>query len=138
MGMPFSNYMGQVSKDGTQGDQPTLRAASELYNVDFTITSTIETEGRTGISPTGFNSLWRIILGHFAEGYEDHYVLLSFSGKAGIESKDIDFKLEEKVEPKIKYNVELDHKIEIEERIEVEEKTEVKSSGKNYAHYDQF
>ena len=41
MGMPFSNYMVQMARDGSYGDQLTLRAASGIYNIQFTIISTL-------------------------------------------------------------------------------------------------
>ena len=108
--------------DGIYGDQPTLRTASEFYNVDFTIISTLGAQGRTDISQAGFSSLGRIILGHFVKCYGDQYVLLSCSGTAEIESEAIDFNLEEKVELEIEDKIELDNKLEIADRIEAEEK----------------
>ena len=94
MGMLFSDYVGQIARDGTYGDQLTLRAASEIYNIQFTIISALEAQGRADISPDGFDSLGRTTLGHFAEGYGDHYVLLRESGTPSAENKDIDFNLE--------------------------------------------
>ena len=41
MGMPFSDYVGQMARDGTYSDQLTLRAASEIYNIQFKIISTL-------------------------------------------------------------------------------------------------
>ena len=69
MGTSFSDYVGQMARDGTYGDQLTLRAASEIYNIQFTIISTLGDQGRADISPDGFDSLGRITLGHLAEGY---------------------------------------------------------------------
>ena len=40
MGMPFSDYVGQMTRGGSYGDQRTLRAVSEIYNIHFTIIST--------------------------------------------------------------------------------------------------
>ena len=114
---PFNDYVRQLLRDGTYGDQ--LRATSELYDIEFTIISTLGAQGRTDISP-GFNSFKRTILGHFVKGYGDHYVLLSGSGTAAIESEYI-----EKVKPEIEDKVELKSKLGIEDRIEAEEKIEI-------------
>ena len=65
MGMPFSDYVGQMARDGTYSDQLTLRAASEIYNIQFKIISTLGAQGRADISSDGFDSLGRITLGHF-------------------------------------------------------------------------
>ena len=81
MGMSFSDYLGQMARDGTYGDQLTLRVASEIYNIQFTIISTLGAQGR-------------ITFEHFAEGYGDYYVLLSESGTPSAENEDIDFNVE--------------------------------------------
>ena len=94
MGMSFSDYLGQMARDGTYDDQLTLRAASEIYNIQFTIISTLGAQGKADISPDGFDTLGRITFGHFAEGYGDYYVLLSESGAPSAENEDIDFNLE--------------------------------------------
>ena len=51
MGIPFSDYVGQMARDGTYGGQITLRAASEIYNIQVTVISTLGTQGRADISP---------------------------------------------------------------------------------------
>lgn len=122
MGMPFSDYLSQMSRDSTYGDQLTLRAASDIYNVDFTIISTLGAQGRINISPASFNSLGTIVLGHFAEGYGEHYVLLTNSGTARIENEDIDLNTKERGSS--------EEKIKIVDIIESEEKTEILTSGK--------
>ena len=94
MGMSFSDYLGQMARDGTYDDQLTLRAASEIYKIQFTIISTLGAQGKADISPDGFDTLGRITFGHFAEGYGDYYVLLSESGAPSAENEDIDFNLE--------------------------------------------
>ena len=94
MRMPFSDYVSQMARDGAYGDQLTLRAASEIYNIQFPNISDLGAQGRADISPDGFDFLSRITLGHFAEGYGDHYVLLRESGIPSAENEDIDFNLE--------------------------------------------
>ena len=93
-GMPFSDYVRQMARDGTYDDQLTLRAASEIYNIPFTNISTLGAQGKADISPYGFDSIGRITLGHFAEGYGVQYVLLRESGTPSAENEDIDFSLE--------------------------------------------
>ena len=94
MGMPFSDYVGQMAWDGTYGDQLTPRAASEIYNIEFTIISTLGAQGRADMTTDGFDSLDRITLVHFAEGYGDHCVFLRESGKPSAENEDVDFNSE--------------------------------------------
>ena len=94
MGMLFGDYVGQIARDGIFGEQLRLRAASKIYNIQFTIISTLGAQGRTDISPDGFDSLGRIALGHFAEGHGDHCVLLKESGTPSAGNEDINFNLE--------------------------------------------
>ena len=62
-----------MATDGTYGDHLTLRAASNIYNVEITLVSSLGNEGQLGINPTEFQSFERIVLGHFAEAYREHY-----------------------------------------------------------------
>ena len=87
MGMSFSDDVGQMASDGTYGDQLTLRAASDIYNIQFTIISTVGTQGRADISPDGFYSLAKIMLGHFAKGSGDLCVLSRESGTPSAEPR---------------------------------------------------
>ena len=87
MGMSFSDYVGQMASDGSYGDQLTLRAASDIYNIQFTIKPTIGAQGRADISPDGFYSLAKIILGHFAKGSGDLCVLSRESGTPSAEPR---------------------------------------------------
>ena len=62
-----------MATDGTYGDDLTLRAASNIYNVEITLVSSLGNESQLGINPTEFQSFERIVLGHFAEAYREHY-----------------------------------------------------------------
>ena len=41
MDVPFSNYLNRMSIDGTFDDEITLRAAAELFNIEFVIISSL-------------------------------------------------------------------------------------------------
>ena len=73
LGIPFSQYLREMATDGTYGDDLTLRAASNIYNVKITLVSSLGNESQLGINPTEFQSFERIVLGHFAEAYREHY-----------------------------------------------------------------
>ena len=62
-----------MATDGTYGDDLTLRAASNIHNVEITLVSSLGNESQLGINPTEFQSFERIVLGHFAEAYREHY-----------------------------------------------------------------
>lgn len=74
------NYLSRMSEDGTYWDQVTLQAVAEMCNLQILILSTLN-GGTTLIRPDGTNvfspTMPYIILGHFAEGHEDHYVSLT-------------------------------------------------------------
>lgn len=74
-GMPYSQYLAEMTMDGTYGDHLTLRAASQLFNLRFMIISTIGNHAAVEID-SEFEPMGTIILGHFAEGRGDHYVCL--------------------------------------------------------------
>ena len=76
VGVPWSEYLNQMSHIGTYGDELTLRAVSNIFNIELTIVSTLGIDGMVTISPTGLVPLTRFCLGHFAEGEGIHYVVL--------------------------------------------------------------
>ena len=54
----------------------TLRAISNIFNVEIIIVSTLGQGGRLEIVPENTNPFARITLGHFAEGHREHYMTL--------------------------------------------------------------
>lgn len=74
--MPFSEYLNRMFSNGTNGDELTLRTASELYKIEITLISTLGPEAQVTITPTDFCPFNRITLGHFAEECGEHYVVL--------------------------------------------------------------
>lgn len=75
-GIPWQQYLQEMARDGTYGDEITLRAISNIFNVEITIVSTLGQEGRVEIFPENTIPFERVILGHFAEGQGDHYITL--------------------------------------------------------------
>ena len=64
-----------MNKDGTYGDHITLQVASNIFNIQITVHSSLRVEANTIIS------LFTVVgvdlnLGHFAEGQGNHYVCL--------------------------------------------------------------
>ena len=56
MDIPFSNYLNRMSIDGTLGDQITLRAAAELFNIKFTIISILSRAAEATMTQQNFAS----------------------------------------------------------------------------------
>jgi len=75
-GQAWSHYLAEMIKGGTYGDQITLQAASNLFNVQLTIHPSLGVEGNTIISPFTGVPVANFHLGHFAEGEGEHYVCL--------------------------------------------------------------
>ena len=73
LGIPFSQYLHEMATDGTYGLELTLLTASDTYNVDITLISSLGHEGQLEINPNEFQTFGRIVLGHFTEGYGEHY-----------------------------------------------------------------
>ena len=75
-GQAWSHYLAEMIEEGTYGDQITLQAASNLFNVQLTIHSSLGLEGNTIISLFTGVPVANFHLGHFAEGEGEHYVCL--------------------------------------------------------------
>jgi len=75
------NYLSRMSTEKEYGDQLTLQAMSQLYNMQILIVST-RNSATTLISPDGSSCLSSryplIILGHYPEGAGEHYVALGY------------------------------------------------------------
>ena len=69
-------YIQQMDREGTLGDELTLRAFPKIFNIEIETVSTLGNDDRVSISPENSNPLRRITLGHFAEGQGNHYVYL--------------------------------------------------------------
>ena len=65
-----------MAQSGTYGDHITLQAASNLYNVEIKIASSLRHHARTIIQPQEYEPIARFCLGHFAEADGEHYVAL--------------------------------------------------------------
>ncbi len=69
-------------KEGTYGDHLTLQAASNIFNVQITVHSSLGVEANTMISPFTGAGVANFNLGHFAEGQGEHYVCLEVEESA--------------------------------------------------------
>ena len=74
----WNDYRNHMARDGSYGDQLTLYAAANLYNIDIQIVSSIGAGGQHVFSPSASNSnsTATVYLGHFAENQGEHYVSL--------------------------------------------------------------
>ena len=85
--VPREQYLQEMQINGTYGDEITLRAISNILNVEIIIVSTLGQEGRVETVPENTNSFVRITLGHFAEGHGEHYVTLEDLNEVSSESE---------------------------------------------------
>lgn len=77
VGMPWSQYLISMAQNGTYGDQITLQAVANLFNVEIVIISTLGPNAKTVISPQFSTPFASLTLGHFAEDQGIHYVCLT-------------------------------------------------------------
>ena len=75
-GVPWEQYLQEMQMDGTYGDEITLRAISNIFNVEIIIVSTLGQGRRVEIVSENADPFARITLGHFVEGHGEHYVTL--------------------------------------------------------------
>ena len=72
----WDDYITHMARDGTYGDQITLYAAANLYNIDIQIVSSLGVGGQHVFSPSASVSAATVYLGHFTESQSEHYVSL--------------------------------------------------------------
>ena len=77
MDVPFRNCLNRMSIDRTFGDEITLRAAAEFFNIEFFIISTLGRAAEATITTQNFTPQGRVYLGHFAENHGEHYTILN-------------------------------------------------------------
>lgn len=65
-----------MNQGGTYGDHITLQAASNLFNVQIILHSSLGEEATVNVSPVTGAAVATFHLGHFAEGNGEHYVCL--------------------------------------------------------------
>ena len=101
-GVPWEQYLQEMQMDGTYGDEITLRTISNIFNVEIIIASTLRQGERAEIVPENTNPFKRIILGDFAEGCGEHYVILEdlneVSSESEVDITDIDDSAVENIE----------------------------------------
>ena len=68
--------LAEMNKEGTYGDHITLQAASNIFNVQITVHSSLSVVTNTVIQPFTGAGVAHFNLGHFAEGQGEHYVCL--------------------------------------------------------------
>ena len=62
--IPWDDYIQQMDIEGTYGNELTLRAFANIFNIEIEIVSTLGNDGRVSINPENSNPLGRITLGH--------------------------------------------------------------------------
>ena len=90
MDVPFSNYLKCMSIDGTIGNEITLRAAAELFNIEFVIISILGRAAEATITPQNFAPQSWVYLGHFAENHGEHYIVLNPAEDPDISNESFD------------------------------------------------
>ena len=73
-GMPWEEYLQAMARNGTYGDQITLQAVVDLYNIEIVVVSTLGPDATVVISPSFSTPTARVQLGHYAENHGEHYI----------------------------------------------------------------
>ena len=72
----WQEYLQSMARRNTFGDQLTLFAAANLYNIDIQLVSTLRDGAQHVFHPSSRISLATTYLCHFAENHGEHYVSL--------------------------------------------------------------
>ena len=70
----WAEYLHSMVKNGTYGDQITLKAAADLYNIEIVVVSTLGPDTTAVISPSSYIPTARVQLGQYAENHVEHYI----------------------------------------------------------------
>ena len=76
-GMPWSEYLQQMISDGTYGNQLTLQAITNLYQIQLNIISSSGEDHATHIVPQDSKPVATFKLGHFSEHHGMHCMSLT-------------------------------------------------------------
>lgn len=77
-GNDWDGYLERMSQTGTYGDHITLQRASEIFQVQFLVISSLGINASTIVSESNIycHNNPVLVLGHVAEGHGDHYLSL--------------------------------------------------------------
>ena len=75
--MPWSEYLQQMISDGTYGNQLTLQAITNLYQIQLNIISSSGEDHATHIVPQDSKPVATFKLGHFSEHHGMHCMSLT-------------------------------------------------------------
>ena len=84
---PWVEYLHSMAKNGTYGDQITLQAAADLYNIEIVVVSTLGPDATAVISPSSSIPTARVQLGHYAENHGEHYICVE--GRVLLEEEEL-------------------------------------------------
>ena len=70
--MPWDRYLVSMAQDGQYGNQITLPAAAEIFNIEILVVSSLGPDATAVIAPT--STIPMAHFGHFAKGNGEHYV----------------------------------------------------------------
>ena len=71
-GILWSQYLNEIKRDGTYGDEITLRAIANVFGIEIIVFSTLGQQGLVHVQPVNSEPLSRVIFGNFAEGQGFH------------------------------------------------------------------
>ena len=86
-GLSWRQYLEEMSKSGTYGDEITLHAMANMLLVEIVVILTLWEEGRTITTPKASISYHTLVLGYFAPVLLFcHYVALQRDGHRSVEN----------------------------------------------------
>ena len=67
-GIPWSQHLNRMGRDGNYGDEVTLRAIANIFGNEICVVSTLGQQELVHIQPVDLEPLSLVILVHFTEG----------------------------------------------------------------------
>jgi len=133
-GMPWNEYLSNMINNGTYGDQLTLQAVANLYQVKLVIVSSLGPDGIVHVLPQYSAPISSFAVGHFSEQDGIHYVSLVCNGDpvndVGVDDEQLDDHVG--VDDEVPVNDVVDHIFEIRQ----EDEEDVSVEGNSEPHDD--
>ena len=105
---PWAEYLQSMARNGTYGDQITLQAAADMYNIEIVVVSTLGADATAVISLSCSIPTARVQLGYNAENHGEDYICVHGTVLLEEEEEEVkDYEQEKRAEEEVEDGADL-------------------------------